>query len=148
MGGAIVGAYLENGSNTAAVTHTVLVSPAMSFHEVTVFGAERIGIPNDSLAPVIWLAERFVELRSLIDYDASEFIDNAATWPVPALVTAVSEDDLVPPDSIEAFAGDLPEGTFKLFDGAFHTGELNKDSTTFDDLVTTWLDDQLADTTG
>jgi uncharacterized protein len=148
MGGAIVGAYMENGSNTAAVTHTVLVSPAMSFHDVTVFGAERLGIPTDAVAPVIWLAERFVEMRSQIDYDASEYTDNATTWPVPALVTAVSEDDLVPPDSIEEFAGNLPEGTFQLFEGAFHTGEWNKDTATFDELVTTWLDDQLADTTG
>jgi hypothetical protein len=142
MGGAITAAYLENGDNTAAVTGTVLVSPAVSFHDMTLFGAELKGIPTAPLAPVIWLAERFVELRTKIDYSTSEFKDNAATWPVPALVTAASKDDLVPPAAIEEFAKALPKGTYKYFEGAGHTGEWNKDSTTFDTLVNTWLDTQ------
>ena len=92
---------------------------------------------------MIWLGERVVEMRSAIDYSQSEYLDNAASWPVPALVTAVTEDDLVPPDSIEEFAQNVPDGTFMLFDGAFHTGEWNKDTTAFDDLVNTWLDDHV-----
>ncbi len=143
MGGAVVAGYMENGSNTAEVTGTILLSPAMSFHDATIFGAERLGLPTGPLAPVIWLGERIVEMRSAIDYSQAEYLDNAASWPVPALVTAVTEDDLVPPDSIEQFAQDVPDGTFMLFDGAFHTGEWNKDTTAFDDLVNTWLDDHV-----
>ncbi len=143
MGGAVVAGYMENGADTAQVTGTILLSPAVSFSDVTIFGAERLGLPTGLLGPVIWLGERVVEMRSAIDYSQSEYIDNASSWPVPALVTAVTEDDLVPPDSIEEFAQDLPDGTFMRFDGAFHTGEWNMDTAAFDDLVNTWLDDQV-----
>jgi alpha-beta hydrolase superfamily lysophospholipase len=141
MGGAIVAGYLERAANTDSVTGTVLVSPAISFDDMTVFGARQLGIPAGPLAPIFWLAERFVELRSQIDYEGTEYIDNAATWPVPALVTATTEDDLVPPESIEEFADALPDGTYQLFPDAFHTGEWNEDWVEFDALVGEWLDE-------
>ena len=141
MGGAIVASYLERAANTDSVTGTVLVSPAVSFHDSTIFGAEQLGLPTTPLAPIFWLAERFVELRSQIDYEGTEYIDNAATWPVPALVTATTEDDLVPPESIEEFADALPDGTYQLFPEAFHTGEWNEDWVEFDELVGEWLDE-------
>lgn len=143
MGGSVTAAYLENGSNTDSVIGTMLVSPAVSFHAVTVFGAELLGYPTQLMGPIIWMAERFTELRTDIDYSASEYRDNAATWPVPALVTAATEDDLVPPEAIEEFAAALPDGQFELFEGAFHTGEWNLDWARFDNVVGTWLDANL-----
>lgn len=141
QGGAVVAGYLERGGNTEVVSGTILDSPMVSFHDTTVFGAELRGYPTDLLTPVIWLAERFVELRSDIDYSGSEYVDNAPEWPVPALVTAATEDDLVPPESIEEFAAALPDGTFELFQGAFHTQEWNQDWVAYDALVTEWLDE-------
>ena len=141
MGGAVVAGYLERGGNTDAVSGTILHCPAVSLHDATEFGAELLGYPTDLLTPVIWTAERFVELRSDIDYSDAEYIDNAATWPVPALVTAATEDDLVPPESIEEFAAVLPDGTFELFQDAFHTGGWNEDWVAYDTLVTSWLDE-------
>jgi alpha-beta hydrolase superfamily lysophospholipase len=141
MGGAIVAGFMERAANADAVTGTVLVSPAINFQDSTVFGAEQLGIPTGPLAPIIWLAERFVELRSQIDYEGTDYIDNAATWPVPALVTATTEDDLVPPESIEEFADALPDGTYELFQDAFHTGEWNEDWVEFDALAGDWLDE-------
>lgn len=143
MGGALVASYLENGTNTDAVVATHLDSPAISFDDVTVFGAEQIGVPTDLLGPVIWLAQWFTEMRVDIDFEATEYKDNAATWPVPAAVTAAEMDDLVPPASIEEFAEALPDGAFLLFDGATHTGEWNLDSATYDDFIGEWLDQKV-----
>jgi hypothetical protein len=144
MGGSVVASYLERGSNTDVVIGTQLDSPAVSFPDMVVFGAEQMGIPVQPLAPVVWLAERISELRVNLDFDAVEYKDNAATWPVPAAVTAGTADDLVPPDSIEEFAAALPDGEFHLFEGASHTGEWNLDSAKYDQFIGDWLD-QFAD---
>jgi hypothetical protein len=140
MGGAVVASYLERGSNTDVVIGTQLDSPAVSFSDIVIFGAEQMGIPVQPLAPVVWLAERITELRTGLDFDAVEYKDNAATWPVPAAVTAATADDLVPPDSIEEFAAAVPDGEFALFEGAAHTGEWNLDSAKYDQFIGRWLD--------
>lgn len=140
MGGAVVSSYLEQGSNTGSVIGTQLDSPAVSFSDVVVFGADQMGIPTDALAPVVWLAKKMTEFRVNVVFDDVEYKDNAATWPVPAAVTAASLDDLVPPESIEEFAAALPDGRFELFEGATHTGEWNFDSARYDQFIGDWLD--------
>lgn len=140
MGGAIIPSYLENGNNTEVVIGTVLHSPAVSFNDTVVFGAEQMGLPTAVLGPLIWLAERMAEFRADVDFKATDYQDFAADWPVPALIMAASEDTLVPPESIETFANNVPDGEFILFDGADHTGEWNIDQEEYDSNVTTWLE--------
>ena len=143
MGGAITASYLEHGEDTSAIIGTLLDSPAVSFHDMTVWGAEQKGLSAGLLRPVIWTAERMTELRSSIDYTASEYIDNASTWPVPAAVVAGTEDNKVPYQAIEEFANALPDGQFLLFDPASHVGEWNYDQQKYDAFVNAWLDELL-----
>ncbi len=140
MGGAIIPGYLERGNNTDIVTGTILHSPAVSFNDVVTYGAEQMGIPSGPARPLILAAQKLAEMRANIDFGAVEYTDNASTWPVPALVMAASEDDLVPPDSVEAFAQQLPDGEFVMFDGAAHTGEWNTDTALYNTTVEQWLD--------
>ena len=148
MGGAIIAAYLEHAPQLGPVAGTILISPAISLPAIVDWGAEQKGLPVHLLRPVIWGAEQLAQLRSPIDVGAADYLDTANTWPVPALVTAGSEDDLVPPDVIEEFAADLPVGQFELFDRAAHTGEWNLDQSRFDALVAQWLDDLPQDSCG
>lgn len=143
MGGAIVPSYLENGTNTDAVVGTILHSPAVSFKDTVVFGAEQMGLPTSALGPLIWLAERMTEFRANVDFKATDYQDFASEWPVPALIMAATEDDLVPPESIEEFASNVPDGQFILFDGASHTGEWNIDEDEYNADVTAWLESNL-----
>jgi dienelactone hydrolase len=140
MGGAIVASYLQNGDNTDAVVGTILVSPAVSFHRITEFGAELLGFPVQYMGPLIWAAERITELRVDLDYAATDYLPYAPDWPVPALITAGSRDDLVPPAAIEEFADAVPEGQYELFEGAQHTGEWNFDELRFTVAVRDWLE--------
>lgn len=144
MGGGIIAAYLENGANTGVVRATMMHSPMLNFHDTVVHQAQEMGLPTGPLTPVIWLAERLTELRVDIDFGASDYVDNAATWPVPALVTSASEDQTVATAPIEQFADALPDGEFAQFAGASHTGEWNYDSDRFDELVGNWLDENVA----
>lgn len=140
MGGAIVASYLDQGSNTDAVIATQLDSPAVSYHDMTVYGAEQMGLPTGLLAPVVWVAEQFVQLRVNLDFDSIDYLDDATEWPVPAVVTAAEDDDRVPLASVEEFAAALPDGQFEVFDGATHTGEWNRDSAQYNQFVGAWLD--------
>ena len=140
MGGAIVPSYLANGSNTDAVVGTIMHSPAVNFSDSVSFGAEQMGLPVSLLGPVIWTAERITEMRVDIDFDAVDYFPEAPDWPVPALVFACSEDDLVPPASIESWASELPDGQFAMFEGASHTGEWNSNEEQYNRTVNDWLD--------
>lgn len=148
MGGAIIAAYLEHAEPIGPVAGTILISPAVSLPAIVDWGAVQKGLPVGPLRPVIWGAQQITQLRSDLDFGAADYLDDAGTWPVPALVTAGTEDDLVPPEVIEEFAGDLPVGQFQLFDSASHTGEWNTDQQEFDALVGGWLDDLPRDTAG
>lgn len=139
MGGAIIGGYMDNANNTDAVVGTIMHSPAVSFDRVVKFGAEQMGIPSGPATPLIWTAEKFAEMRADIDFSAVDYIDDAAQWPVPALVTATEKDDLVPPSSVEEFAQNLPDGEYVLFSNALHTGEWNSDPELYDRTVQAWL---------
>lgn len=139
MGGGIIASYLQQGTNTDAVVGTILLTPLINMHQVVQFGAERFGIPGPVQGPLVWLAELIAEARINLDFDAVDYIDNAATWPVPAFVTAASEDNLVPPVAIEEFAAALPDGEFLYFEGAQHTGGWNYDSQRFEESLRQWL---------
>jgi dienelactone hydrolase len=140
MGGAVIGSYLQNGANTDEVMGSILVSPAVSFSRITTFGAEVLGYPVQYMGPLIWAAERITELRVDIDYGATDYLAFAPQWPVPTLVTAAGRDDLVPPEAIEEFTNDLPQGQYEFFPGAQHTGEWNFEERRFTGLVRDWLE--------
>ena len=139
MGGGIVAAYLEQGAERDRVIGTVLLTPLIDMHEAVEFGAERLGVPGPLIPPLAWVAERIAEFRVNLDFDKIGYIDNAETWPVPAFVTAASEDDLVPPEAVQEFAEHLPDGEFLFFDGANHTGGWNWDSQRFESALSEWL---------
>ena len=139
MGGGIIAAYLERGTNTDRVIGTIMLTPMVDMHQVVLFGAERFGIPGFLQQPLAWEAGLIAEARVNLDFEAVDYIDNAEAWPVPAFVTAASEDNLVPVEAIEEFAAALPDAEFLYFEGAQHTGGWNHDSERFEASLTDWL---------
>lgn len=139
MGGAVVSSFMRNG-DTDEIIGTVLHCPAVNFRDSVVFGAERMGLPVGLLGPLIWSAERITEARTGLRFAKLDYIDGAESWPVPALVMTASDDDLVPPASVEQFSSKLPDGVFYEFAGAAHTGEWNIGPARYREIVDGWLD--------
>jgi uncharacterized protein len=104
MGGAIVTQFLEKSALAPRVPAVVLDAPALNWQEILSFNATEMGLPGFAALPVEWA----IGARIDADWDSLDALSHPQDFHLPILLFHGTEDDVIPIETSEEFARELP----------------------------------------
>ena len=124
MGGAIVAQFMEKSALSPRVGALVLDAPALNWKKVLSFNATEMGLPGFTALPVEWA----IGARIDADWDSLDALSHPEDFHLPILLFHGTEDDVVPIETSEDFARELPRWvTYFPVPRAAHTQSWNVD---------------------
>jgi pimeloyl-ACP methyl ester carboxylesterase len=138
MGGALVTQFMQNSALASQVSALVLDAPVLDWTAVLEFNATEMGLPGLLSLPVRWA----IGARIDVDWDSLDAIDHAEDLQVPILLFHGTEDDVVPIETSEELAEELPEQvTFHRVPRAGHVEAWNVDPPLYEKRVASLLEE-------
>jgi alpha-beta hydrolase superfamily lysophospholipase len=124
MGGALVSQFMEKSALAPRVTALVLDAPALNWKKILSFNATEMGLPSFFALPVEWA----IGTRIDADWDSLDALNHPQAFHLPILLFHGTEDDIVPIETSEDFARELPHWvTYFPVPRAGHTQSWNVD---------------------
>lgn len=124
MGGAIVAQFMEKSALSPRVGALVLDAPALNWRKVLSFNATEMGLPGFTALPVEWA----IGARIDADWGSLDALSHPEDFHLPILLFHGTEDDVVPIETSEDFARELPRWvTYFPVPRAAHTQSWNVD---------------------
>ncbi len=137
MGGGIVANFMHRSPLKDRVRGLVLDSPMLDLNLVVRNGARRFGLLY-LLTPI---GKLMSSLRFGLDWSALDYVRNADQLTVPALLFHGRDDQIIPIETSERFANQLPDlVTFVRFEEAIHACSWNKDPEGYGEKLRSFLD--------
>jgi alpha-beta hydrolase superfamily lysophospholipase len=122
MGGAIVAQFMEKSGLAERVDALVLEAPVLDWKKTIEFNATEMGLPGLAGVPVEWA----IGARIDADWESLDAIRHTDDFQLPILLFHGTEDDVVPIETSDEFAGALPERvTYYRVPRAGHTESWN-----------------------
>jgi len=122
MGGALIAQFMEHSSLAERIDGLILDAPALNWKAILEFNAERMGLPSFAALPVEWA----IEARIDVDWDSLDVLQHTADFHLPILLFHGDDDQVVPIETSEEFADQLPhEVTYYAVPKAGHTQSWN-----------------------
>ncbi len=104
MGGAIVAQFMERSPLAAHVAGLVLDAPALSWKAILSFNATEMGLPSFAAVPVEWA----IGARIDADWSSLDALQHPDAFHLPILLFHGTEDKVVPIETSDQFANELP----------------------------------------
>jgi len=124
MGGALVTQFMEKSRLADRVAALVLDAPALDWKAILEFNAERMNLPGFAALPVEWA----IDARTDVDWDSLDALRHPEDFHLPILIFHGDEDKVIPIDTSEELAAELPRWTtFYAVPKAGHTQSWNVD---------------------
>lgn len=124
MGGALVSQFIQKSDLAPYVGALVLDAPALNWQEILSFNATEMGYPGFASLPVEWA----IGARIDADWDSLDALNHPEDFHLPILLFHGTEDDIVPIETSEDFARELPRWvTYFPVPRAGHTQSWNVD---------------------
>lgn len=141
MGAATQAAFLLNSPDADVVTAAFWDSPALDFADTVDVQAAELGVPG----PIVSLGKWVSSLRFGIDFDAVDYVSRASDFEVPILIVHSPDDETISVTSSRSFveASDPAQVRLEEFPGADHTGLWNKDRERYEELLRTFITEQV-----
>jgi alpha-beta hydrolase superfamily lysophospholipase len=105
MGGAIVTQFMEKSDLAARVDALVLEAPVLDWKKTIEFNATEMGFPGFAAIPVEWA----IGARIDADWESLDAVRNTEDFQLPILLFHGTEDDIVPIETSDEFADELPD---------------------------------------
>ncbi|WP_435747069.1 alpha/beta hydrolase family protein [Nocardioides sp. SYSU DS0663] len=142
MGGSVVASFLERSDAADRVRAVVLDAPLLDFRTALAEGVASAAVPGFLVAAGLGVAQ----LRTGLDLDDVDYLDDTSWLTVPALVFHGASDPSVPVASSRRLAGARPElVTVHVVEGAGHVESWNFAPERYDRLVRAFLERYAAD---
>ncbi len=124
MGGALIGQFMQRSPLASRVSALVLDAPALDWNAILEFNAERMGYPAFAALPVKWA----IDIRINPDWNSLDALQHTEDFHLPILLFHGDDDDVVPIETSEEFATELPNWvTYYTVPEAGHTQSWNVD---------------------
>ncbi len=104
MGGAIVAQFMERSPLARNVAGLVLDAPALSWKAILSFNATEMGLPSFAALPVEWA----IGARIDADWSSLDALQHPSDFHLPILLFHGTEDKVVPIETSDQFAKELP----------------------------------------
>lgn len=122
MGGALITQFMQKSPLSSQVSALVLDAPALDWKAILEFNAERMGLPGFFALPVEWA----IDARINPDWDSLNALNHQEDFRLPILLFHGDEDKVVPIETSEEFAEELPKSvTYYAVPKAGHTQSWN-----------------------
>jgi pimeloyl-ACP methyl ester carboxylesterase len=122
MGGAIVGQFMERSPLASRVAALVLDAPAIDWKSTLAFNASEMGLPSFTATPLEWA----IGARIDADWEQLDMRNHPEAFHLPILLFHGTEDDIVPIETSDEFADELPRWvTYYRVPRAGHTQAWN-----------------------
>jgi uncharacterized protein len=122
MGGALITQFMQKSRLSSRVDALVLDAPALDWKAILEFNAARMNMPSFFAWPVEWA----IDLRTDVDWDSLNALQHPQDFRFPLLIFHGDEDKVVPIETSEEFAAELPGwATFYAVPEAGHTQSWN-----------------------
>jgi uncharacterized protein len=122
MGGAIVAQFMEKSDLAGRVDALVLEAPVLDWKKTIEFNATEMGFPGVAATPVEWA----IGARIDADWESLDAVRHTEDFQLPILLFHGTEDDIVPIETSDEFADELPDGvTYYRVPHAGHTQSWN-----------------------
>jgi uncharacterized protein len=137
MGGSASLAFLQNSPLADKVSGAFLDAPMTNFATKVDAGAKDMGVPSFFAD---W-AMQVASWRYGFDWEAIDYVKDAATFTTPMLIVQGTADTSVLPEMSEEFAAGATPGLVQLemFDGAAHVSSWNTERNRYEQLLTDFL---------
>jgi uncharacterized protein len=137
MGGAASLAFLQNSPLADHVVGAFLDAPDTDLGVKVEAEAADMGVPSFFTA----MAKQVASWRFGLDWDAIDYVADAASFTTPMLIVQGTDDGTVPPATNEQFTAAARPGLvdLELFDGAGHTTAWNMERDRYEALLTDFL---------
>lgn len=143
MGGAVVMSFLYESELADEVSGVVLDAPMLDFGRTVDFGGSQETLPVVGLRvpqSLTSVAKWFAGWRFDVGWGAVDYLARADELSVPILLFHGTDDDVVPIELSEEFAGARPDlVTYRRIDGAEHVASWNVDPAAYERHVTGFL---------
>ncbi len=137
MGGAVVTRFMEESPLAGRVAGLVPGAPVLDWRRTLEFNATKMGLPGFLALPVEWT----IDARIDADWGALDVFNHLQDLRLPILLFQGGEDELVPIDTSEQLAADLPRWvTYYRVPHAGHTQSWNVDPARYDERLRVFLD--------
>lgn len=125
MGGAVIAQFMEHSHLAPEAAALVLDAPALDWRGILEFNATEMGLPASSALPLAWT----IGARIDADWDSLDALQHPEDFQLPILLYHGTEDDVVPIETSDEFADELPDRvTYYRVPHAGHTQSWNVDS--------------------
>ncbi len=104
MGGALVAQLIRHSPLADRIEGLVLDAPALDWRQILEFNSTEMGLPPFAALPVQWA----IDARIDVDWDDLDAVEHAEDFDLPVLLFHGTEDPVVPIDTSEDFAEELP----------------------------------------
>ena len=143
-GAVVVMSFLYQSHLATDIDGVIFDSPNLDMAQTVRHGADQtdlpligIAVPSSLATAAMWIAER----RFGVDFDAWDYLSNAAELTTPMLVIHGNADRTVPHSVSVDLATARPDlVTYEEFDAVAHMESLNADRTRYADVVMEFLD--------
>jgi hypothetical protein len=143
MGGALITQFMQKSPLASRVDALVLDAPALDWQAILEFNAERMSMPGFFALPVEWA----IDVRTDIDWDSLDALQHREDFHLPVLIFHGEEDKVVPIETSEEFADELPDwATFYAVPEAGHTQSWNVDPALYERRLDAFLGSVMPET--
>jgi pimeloyl-ACP methyl ester carboxylesterase len=136
MGGALVTQFMQHSALATRVRGLILDAPVLSWQDIISFNATEMGLPGFAAKPVEWV----IGARIDVDWGDLDALAHTEDLEVPILLFHGLEDTLIPVETSDELAEDLPEWvTYHRVPRAEHTQSWNVDPSLYERRVQDFL---------
>jgi pimeloyl-ACP methyl ester carboxylesterase len=136
MGGALIAQFMERSPLADRIDGLVLDAPALNWKAILEFNAEEMGLPGFAALPVEWA----IDARIDPDWNSLDAIQHPENFHLPILLFHGDEDQVVPIETSEEFAKELPDSvTYYVAPHAGHTQSWNVNPRLYDRRLKSFL---------
>jgi len=122
MGGALIAQFMERSPLADRIDALVLDAPALDWRSILEFNAEEMGLPGFAALPVEWA----IDARINPDWNSLDALQHPEDFHLPILLFHGDDDEVVPIETSEEFAQELPNWvTYYVTPKAGHTESWN-----------------------
>jgi uncharacterized protein len=140
MGGALVTQFIEKSPLADRVAALILDAPVLDWERTIEFNATEMGFPGIASLPVRWA----IGARIDADWGRLDVLQHVDDFHLPILLFHGKEDDIVPIETSDDFAEDLPQWvTYYRIPRAGHTQGWNVGPGIYEAQVRRFLDEAL-----
>jgi len=136
MGGAIVAQFMQKSALADRVGALIFDAPALDWRAILEFNATEMGLPGFLARPVEWAIGARIEA----DWESLDAAEHSEDFRLPILLFHGTADDLVPIETSDEFAEELPAHvTYFRVPQAEHTQSWNVDPGLYEMRVAAFL---------